>query len=180
MFEVRPSTIVFILRNELVAYDRQGKAHRQTLPRDCIDLLEIVDKTSYGSVCSRFISTAGLSGKRVLIVVSDDITYHTNAKTDSASEVDAIAKDFSSKLPMDMDKQRIVVYQRPDKTECWGINTELFELLKDRLEAASSKVLAVVPATFFGIQSDQGIDGQQRSILYERLKVRKVPNFMSK
>lgn len=181
MLPTKPQAIIYVLRNELVAYDRTGKAVREPLPIDTVDFLEIADEHKYTAALSSLIANAGLRGKRVVVVLSEDIVFEKALQSATEQYVQSQALDFSDKLPFDINAQHIVVFQKkkPPSAQLWATNSELFQLLVNRLEAASCKVAACVPATFFDIHSGQSLSAENLTFFFEKFKAKHSPDFLA-
>lgn len=177
----KPQAIIYILRNELVAYDRQGKVVRESLPVDTVDFLEVVDEHKYAAVASSLIAGASLRGKKIVIVLSEDITFEKTLQSDTDQYVQSAIDNYSDNLPIEVSKQHIIVFERkkPLSVQLWATNGELFQLLVKHLEIADCKVVACVPATFFDIHSNQTLDQNKRTFFFEKYKAKHCPDFLA-
>jgi hypothetical protein len=177
----KPQAIIYILRNELVAYDRQGKTVREPLPIDTVDFLEVVDEHKYAAVATSLLADASLRGKKILLVLSEDVTFEKALQSDTDQYIQSAIDEYSDNLPIEVTKQHIIVFDRkkPPMVQLWATNSELFQLLADRLEGANCKVMACVPATFFDIHSNQTLDQDKRTFFFEKYKAKHSPDFLA-
>lgn len=178
MFYSKPTLIIYVMRNELVFYDVSGKTARFGLPVEVVDMLEVVNRQKYISLLTDCIRTHRLSKQKVLLVLSDQLTFTKEFERTKGVDYELQADDFSSLIPLDITKQHIIVNQRKDKVILYATNSDLFNVPTSALLAENCKVIACVPAAEYGEQTSQGLNQTTLTLLFNKFRTSRSVNFL--
>lgn len=150
LFRSRPDLIVFVLPNDLVFHDPDGRTAHLSLPPAISSRFDLHDHEAYARLLANFLKSAAISKRRVLILMSEALTFHRSERTGADAHPDTSLIDFTDKVPLEPAKRKVVTCERNGHLLMCATSTDLYRPLAEGLSAAN-KVMACVPAISFNL-----------------------------
>jgi len=135
-------------------------------PPEVVSDMEVINRQAFRAHIQSFLQVNKISPTKILVVLSPAICFETLLPTQTQLEGDAITKNFVDTVPFEDVVYR--TYKSQKGNTVIAVNAAIIDALKIELSSFGHTVLALVPATMFGILHNQtGLDVKTAQILSE-------------
>lgn len=169
-----PNVLVFVRRSGLIVAGKRITAAKLQFG-ELVHHLEVIDKQKLIDHCQSFFAEQSLSGKRVLLVLDQDVVFEK--KIPLKSDVQASLQQYIAAMPFDAGKRVAFSVTVDDHIQLCATNFELYAAIMQALMAVDAKPLHVTPLTLYGLEAGQQLKDVVSKLLRDTT-VRRQADFM--
>lgn len=153
---LKPNAIVYLRRNHLIVAGKQITPARLNFSEELVNNMEVLRPDKFMAGCRDFFMAHKMHGKRVLLVLDQNIVFTKTVELDKDGSPGAIVKSFLAAMPVDIGKRACVQVRSSSELKLFATNADLYCTVTEALHmAGTNKHIPVTPASAYELKPDE-------------------------
>src|SRR3989344_3076253 len=140
--------LIEILKDKLKLF-YGNKVEEVAIPPNISQNIEILDSTGFKKLVDDLLAEVKLRDKKVVIVLSEEVTFHKNETKVDGDQLDLKTAQFIDSVPFDPDKITLKKILNKEVILLVAANKDFYQPIQASVEESGGRVEAVVSLSIF-------------------------------
>lgn len=139
-----PEILIFLSRNRVLFFEpKSGFTKELDIPNTIMKDLEIVDANGFANLIGSFVDNEKLNSGKVVIVVSESISFIKEIAFSDGNKKGIIVQDFTDTIPLEFPE--VKVFRTSKLYKVVGVNPKYYQVLTEVMVSKGFPVVGIIP-----------------------------------